>query len=238
MTGIPAYHGAMGQTTRIDSPDGGTDAYIALPPGGHGPGVVALHAWWGLNGDFRALVDRLAADGFAVIAPDLFDGTVLDTIEDAEKFGEELDEEHNAERLLGRASAALDHLLGLPEADGSRAAALGFSFGAVYARWLATTRDEVAAVVTYYGGTWDPPGEQAKALWLSHWAAEDPYEDPADARATLDGLADAGAVGHFYDGTKHWFAEPSRPEYVEDASELAHRRTVEFLRATLGESAS
>ena len=233
MTGSAPYHEPMGQTKRIESPDGGTDAYLALPPSPPGPGVVALHAWWGLNQDFRHFVDRLATDGFTVIAPDLFDGTVLDTIEDAERFGEELDEEHNADRLLGRAAASLDHLLSLPEAGAARAAVLGFSFGAVYARWLAKTRPEVAAVVTYYGGTWDPPGETSSAPWLSHWAAEDPYEGADDARQAV--AAQPGAVSHFYDGTKHWFAEPGRPEYLEAASELAYQRTVEFLRQVLGE---
>jgi carboxymethylenebutenolidase len=223
----------MGQTTRIDTPDGGTDAYVAAPTTLPAPPILALHAWWGLNKDFRDFVDRLAASGFLVVAPDLFDGAVLATIEDAERFGEELDEEKNAERLLGRAAAVLDHALELPEHHGSRAGVLGFSFGAPYARWLAKTRTDVAAIVTYYGGTWDPPGNSIRTPWLSHWATEDPYEDPADARATVDARADAGAVGHFYDGTKHWFAEPSRPEYAKDAAELAFRRTTDFLHANL-----
>jgi len=40
-----------------------------LPAGSHGPGVVVLHARWGLNPDII-----VAADGFSVIAPDLLDG--------------------------------------------------------------------------------------------------------------------------------------------------------------------
>jgi carboxymethylenebutenolidase len=223
----------QGHTIRIDTPDGGCDAYLATPPTPPGPPVLALHAWWGLNDDFRRFCDDLAADGFTVIAPDLFDGAVLDSIEGAEKYGEELDEEHNAERLLARAASALDHLLGLPESGGSRAGVLGFSFGTVYARWLAKSRPEIAAIVTYYGGTWDPPGQASRAPWLSHWASEDPYEDPDEARSAVKELADAGAIGHFYDGTKHWFAEPSRPEYVPDAAQLAFRRTIEFLHANL-----
>jgi carboxymethylenebutenolidase len=223
----------MGTTTRIETPDGGCDAYVATPSTPPGPPVVALHAWWGLNQDFRGFCDRLAGDGFTVIAPDLFDGTVLDTVEAAEKFSEQLDEEHNAERLLGRAAAALDQVLGLPETRGTRAAVVGFSFGAVYARWLAKQRPEVAAIVTYYGGAWDPPGDPATARWLSHWAAEDPYEAPDDARDAVAAVAAADPVSHFYEGTRHWFAEPSRPEYAAAASDLAYRRTVDFLRQAL-----
>ena len=227
----------MGETTRLETPDGGTDAYLASAAGAPGVPIVALHAWWGLNHAFRDFVDRLAADGFTVLAPDLFDGRVLDTIEEAEAFGEELDEQANAERLLERGAAALDHLLTLPEASGDRAGVLGFSFGAVYARWLSKTRREAGAVVTYYGGTWDPPGDAdvPPAPWLGHWAAEDPYEDPAEARTLQEKLARDGAisVGHFYAGTHHWFAEPDRPEFDDEAAELAYRRTVEFLRENL-----
>ena len=145
----------MGHTTRISTPDGDADAYLATPDNPPGPPVLALHAWWGLNGMFRDLVDRLAGDGFTVLAPDLFDGRVLATIEEAEAFQQnELDEEANAERLVVRCGAALDHLMQLPETRGDRAAVLGISFGGVYARWLAKTRPEIAGLVTYYGGGW------------------------------------------------------------------------------------
>ena len=224
----------MGQTTRIATPDGGADAYLATAASPPGPPVLALHAWWGLNGTFRDLVDRLAGDGFTVLAPDLFDGRVLATREDAESYASnELDEEANAERLLGRADAALTHLLALQETQGNKAAVLGISFGAVYARWLAKTRSEVAGVVTYYGGGWDPevPHRASPAAWLGHWAEDDEFEEaPADPPEA----ANPQSASHSYPDTKHWFAEADRPEFVEAASELAYRRTVDFLRSVLG----
>ena len=224
----------MGQTTRIATPDGGCDAYVATPANPPGPPVLALHAWWGLNGMFRGLVDRLAGDGFTVLAPDLFDGRVLTTIPEAESYAQnELDEEANAERLLARSSAALDHLLQLPEARGDQAAVLGISFGGVYARWLAKTRPEIAALVTYYGGGWDPevPHRESPAAWLGHWAASDEFEE---APTEPPEAANPQTASHTYPDTKHWFAEPDRPEFVEAASELAYSRTVEFLRSVLG----
>src|SRR4029079_8607970 len=36
------------------------------------PGVVVLHAWWGLNDDVVAYADQLAASGFAGVVPDMF----------------------------------------------------------------------------------------------------------------------------------------------------------------------
>jgi carboxymethylenebutenolidase len=72
--------------------------------------------------------------------------------------------------------------------------------------------------------------------WLSHWAADDPYEDASEARALQERQAGetSGSAAHLYEDTHHWFAEPDRPEYDEAASEEAYRRTVEFLRTSLG----
>ena len=48
--------------------------YLAIPQRGHGPGVLVLHAWWGLKPSFTAVCDRLAAQGFVALAPDLYQG--------------------------------------------------------------------------------------------------------------------------------------------------------------------
>src|SRR2546421_7001763 len=50
--------------------DGRTiSAYLAVPEHGSGPGVLVLHAWWGLTEPFRQVCDRLAEGGFVAVAP-------------------------------------------------------------------------------------------------------------------------------------------------------------------------
>ena len=61
--------------------------FLAVPPTAKGPGVLVLHAWWGLNDTIKAFCTRLAEAGFVAFAPDLYHGQVADTIADAEPLG-------------------------------------------------------------------------------------------------------------------------------------------------------
>ena len=222
----------MGYMTRLQAAAGDTDAYIAPARPSPGKPVLLLHAWWGLNEVIRDLADRLAADGFTVLAPDLFDGRVLRTIEEATANQETIEgSDVGEERLHGRVTAAFDHLLALSEVTGEKAAVVALSFGAWYGARLADRRDEVAAIVIYYGGIGG--SELPRPPFLGHLAEVDPYEDDAASRVRL-AQQRAGSAAHIYPGTHHWFAEPDRPEYDEKASELAYARTLEFLRANLG----
>ncbi len=54
--------------------DTGHQAYLARPAGGAGPGVLVLHAWWGLTPVFTHVCDDLATRGYVALAPSLFAG--------------------------------------------------------------------------------------------------------------------------------------------------------------------
>ena len=220
----------MGSYEAIEA--GGVTArmYVAgdVVPGN--PGVVLLHAWWGLNDDVVAYADRLGAAGFAVFAPDLYGGTVVSTIEDAEKMSGSIDPAGAG----GLALAAVDRLaerLG----PASKLAILGFSFGAAWTMWSPAERDRLVASVVYYGTLMGGSLARASVPVLGHFAENDPYETDEGVAAFEAALRSAGreVVIHRYPGTGHWFAEPSRDAYRADAAELAFERTVAFLRRTM-----
>ena len=48
--------------------------YLARPAGGAGPGVLVVQEWWGLESGIKEMADRLAADGFIALCPDLYHG--------------------------------------------------------------------------------------------------------------------------------------------------------------------
>ena len=204
-----------------------TALHFAVPSTGSGAPVLLLHPWWGLNEDVRGLADRLAGSGFVVAAPDLYRGEIATTIADAERLSSGLDEDFGDAATL----AALDVLLAETGSRGP-AAAIGLSFGASWALWLPAHRPEVAATVVYYGTMQGPSLSRSHAPILGHFAESDPYEDEESVAAFEKACRDAGREVELYryEGTGHWFAEPSRDAYVPAAADLAFERTVAFLR--------
>jgi carboxymethylenebutenolidase len=218
----------MGQMTRLQSTAGDSDAYLASARPSPGPPVLLLHPWWGLNQTIRDLADRLAGDGFTVIAPDMFEGTVLNTPDDALANVKSLTEE-DGNRIRAGVLAALDHLLAHRDSRGDRAAIIGLSFGAMEGTEVATERPDVGALVTYYSGIFEAPDG---IPYLGHFAEDDEFDDSAQV-PDLERTLGEGSAAHVYPGTKHWFIESDRPEFDRDAAELAYARTVAFLREQL-----
>jgi len=217
----------VGIASKIGLVTNQTPPYVAPARPGPGAPVLLLHAWWGLNQPIKDLADRLAGDGFTVMAPDLFDGSVLTTIEEAEAHVHEMDGKF--ERTLGRISAALDDLLARPDARGEHAAIIGLSFGGWYGTQVAEARPEVTALVCVYSGVFEAPDGVA---YSGHFAENDQFDDSSQVAGLQAALGDRGEA-HVYPGTKHWFIEGDRPEYDAEAAELAYTRTVEFLRRQL-----
>lgn len=222
----------MGETIRIQGGAGDTNAYLAPAQTTPGAPVLLLHPWWGLNQTIRDLADRLAGDGFTVMAPDLFDGTVLATADDAEAFltsigqGDARGGALNQDRIRRSAEAALDHLLAHPDVRGDPAAIIGLSMGAGYGHELAAARPEVVAFVGFYSGIFEAPSGVA---YLGHFAEHDEFDDSAEV-AELKPTLGEGSAAYVYPGTKHWFIEPDRPEFDAHATQLAYERTIAFLR--------
>lgn len=207
-------------------------AYVAAPQGGVGPGVLVLHAWWGLNDFFTQLCDRLAGEGFVAVAPDLYgDGRVVSTIKEAQQQVDQADDAIVQQQAID----ALAYLRAHPAVRGDKIGVSGFSFGAAWALLLsATLPDQIGAVVVFYG-TYAIDFDNANAAYLGHFAPGDPWEPDEGVRELEDQLRTAGrdVAFHTYPGTAHWFFEADRPEYNAHAAQLAWARTVAFLRERL-----
>ena len=205
--------------------------YLALPEPQYGPGVMVLHAWWGLTPLFHELCERLAHAGFVAFAPDLYQGRTAATIGEAEALMAQRD----SAAMQAIASGALAHLRAHPAVRGAGVAAVGFSMGAAWAAELASAAaDDISAVVLFYGVV-DADFTKARAAYLGHFGENDEWEPLDGVRQMEAQLRAAGraATIHLYPGAQHWFFESNRPEYNAEAAELAWQRTIEFLREQL-----
>ena len=57
------------------------EGYLAVPASGTGPGVLVVQEWWGLVPQIKRVCDRLAAEGFVALAPDLYHGEIAEHTE-------------------------------------------------------------------------------------------------------------------------------------------------------------
>jgi carboxymethylenebutenolidase len=205
-------------------------SYFAEPTIG-GPGVLLLHAWWGLNPFFKQTCDRIAEQGFIAMAPDLFHGQVAQTIDEARALAEQSDSQLTGDT----ATAALNYLVHYPARHGRKVGVIGFSFGAPWALILASREaDRVGAVALFYG-SYEVDFSRLDARVIGHFSDVDEWE-PYDQTREVEAKMKAAGVDvnfHVYPGLPHWFMEEDRPEYDAEAARLAWERTFEFLRDSL-----
>lgn len=228
----------MGEPVEYASNGSTGGGYLATPEIGAGPGVIVIQEWWGLVDHVKDVCDRLAAEGFTALAPDLYHGATAAEPDGAGKLMMALELPRAARDLGG----AVDFLTGHGAVRGRGVGAVGFCMGGGLALWLATLRpDAVKATVPFYGVI---PWEAAQPDWArlagavqGHYGELDASAGPESVRALEGQLRDAGVdVDMFvYPGAGHAFFNDARPDaYVEDAARQAWVRTLEFLRQKLG----
>ncbi len=217
-----------GQDVTFDVNGKSANGYLALPSQPDSPGVIVLHAWWGLNQFFKNLCERLAGEGFVAFAPDLNEGRVAKTIDEAKEIMSSLD----GQRKYDVAMAAVDFLRGRSEVRKEPFSLIGFSMGAAWSLALASERpDDIQKAVLFYGAG-EGDFAKIKAEILGHFSDADEWEDIDYVRSMENDLRNAGVKTnfHIYPQLPHWFFENDRPEYNPQAAELAWSRTLEFLR--------
>lgn len=227
---------ASRQNTSFPSGTGQAHGYLALPPSGSGPAVIVIQEWWGLTDHIASVADRLAAEGFVALAPDLFGGKVAHDADEAGRLLTELPLDRAARDLAG----AVDFLLGHDAVTSDKVGAIGFCMGGGFVLMLAAQQGErIGAAVPFYGVGPGVPSTYTgvRAPVQGHYAEQDDYFNP-EAVAGLKKQLDAGGVEHelfIYPGVDHAFFNDNRPEVHDpDAAALAWTRTLDFFRAQIG----
>jgi carboxymethylenebutenolidase len=217
-----------GQNITFDANGQVASGYLAIPVQANAPGVMVLHAWWGLNPFFKSLCDRLAAEGFVAFAPDLNSGKVAKTVDEAKQVMSE----SSFERKQAVAAAAIDFFRSRPEVRKKAFSLIGFSMGAAWSLMLASEHPEDIRKVVLFYGVDNPKFSKIKAEIIGHYSDVDEWEPLDGIRVMESDMRAAGLnpIFHIYPKKSHWFFENDRPEYDSEASELAWSRTLEFLK--------
>lgn len=205
---------------------------MVAPESGEGPGVLLLHAWWGLTPFFRSVADRLADAGFVALAPDLFGGETADTPDEAKALLDATD----ATAMVGLVRSSVEVLRGLPITPDGPVGVVGFSMGASLALWAAANVPASIGAVSVFYGTTDVDFAPVEAAVQAHVAEFDDFESEDDVALMEAHMRLVGIEPeiHHYPETAHWFFEEDRTvAHSPAAAALAWDRTTAFLHRHL-----
>ena len=216
----------MGAIVEFASNGKTAQGYLALPEG-NGPGVVLIQEWWGLNDHIKDVADRLAAQGYVVLAPDLYHGEITTEPDEALKKLMALDIERAGRDMSGAVAYLRAHDRVAPKKIGS----VGFCMGGNLALLLATITEVDAAVGFYPAPRTQPDWSKTTAPVQLHIGEHDNAPSPEMAQEIADGVKAAGQDLEMfvYEGAGHAFFNDTRPGiYVPDAAKLAWERLLGF----------
>lgn len=194
------------------------------------PGLIVIHEWWGLNDSVRAMADRLAAEGYVVLAVDLFEGK--STLSPAEARAQMLNVVENPANADENIRQAYQFLM--DTAQSPRIGSLGWDFGGGWSLNAALLfPDELDAAVIYYGQVTDNEEQLAplNVPILGLFGEDDrgiTVESVGAFEEALENLRKNYEI-EIYADAEHAFADPTGNRYNAAVAEMAWKRTLEFL---------
>jgi carboxymethylenebutenolidase len=242
------------ETMEVATLDGVADAYLTRPDDQPHPGLLFIMDAYGLRATIEEMADRIAADGYVVLAPNVFYRAgrspvfEIPDLSDAEKRMSffrsirPLIQQLTQDRLASDGAAHLDYLAQV--ASPGPVAITGYCMGARLGWWIAAAHpDRVAALAGFHAGgmaTDDPnsPHRSAanvKAEMYFGFADQDPSMT-AEQIATFErALEQAGARyrSEVYEGARHGYTMADGPAYVGPARERHFRELRALLNRTV-----
>src|SRR3954454_7315987 len=223
----------------IATEDGVADAYLSRPDDQRHPGVLLLMDAFGLRPQIEHMADRIAARGFAVLAPNLFyragrtPVVDLDGLEDPEQRGAIFEKvmplvgELTADRVARDGAAYLHQL---SETSDGPVAITGYCMGGRVGWRIATAHpDRVAALAGFHTGglvTDEPDSPHLSAselraeVFLGH--ADNDRSMTQEHIATVESAleeADVPYRSELFTGAAHGYTMADTPVYSEAAAE-------------------
>lgn len=223
------------QWIEIDSADGKFGAYLAIPHTRKGPGIVLIQEIFEVNEHIRSVAEQYAADGYLVIAPDLFwrSGARIELGYDETgwKRAVELMNATDVGKAQSDIELAIDALKAQPGLDGG-IASIGYCFGGLLSYHTAAN-GLVDVAIAYYGGGIQNQLDRADEIevpLLMHFGEQDshiPLEAVEKIAERFENNDNVEIV--VYPEAEHGFNCSHRDSYNQRVAAEAHGNTLIFL---------
>lgn len=198
------------------------------------PAVILVHEWWGLNDTVREWADQLAAEGYIVLAVDLFQGKTATSPAAARELMTAIVE--NPDAAAANIRSAYEFVT--DTAGAPRTGSVGWGFGGT---WSLNTAmlfpDELDATVIFYGPVTADEDKlrPVSAPLLAFFGDKDrtiSAESVEMFDASLQRLRKNFEI-KTYPGVGTGFSNPSNNNYNREAANDAWQRMLEFFKLHL-----
>ena len=218
--------------------DQSMDLYLSLPDGsGPFPAVVVAQHGGGVDQFIRDMADRLATEGYAAAAPNLFHRITDDMLADGSRRFNHL----NDPDIVADINATVEHLRSHATVNGAAIGVTGFCMGGRVTWLAACSNAHFGAAAPYYGGNiMVPRGKATQAPFelaqgikcpvLFHFGEIDANPSQDDMRKLDEELTRLGITHKFYTypGADHGFMDFTGARYQKQASDASWARTLDF----------
>ncbi len=221
----------MGEHIKLTSGDGFEfGAYRSIPAAPKGA-VVVIQEIFGVNAHIREVVDGYAQDGYAAIAPKLFDRVEPDIElgyegDDMTRGIELAFQKLDMTQTLADINAAVDEI-----AKEGKVGVVGYCFGGLLTWLTACSSTSIAAASSYYGGgVAGQMDKQPKCPTIMHFGKLDSHIPMSDVEAVSQ--AQPEVTVHVYDAD-HGFNCDHRASHDAASAATAKERTLAHFAAHL-----
>jgi carboxymethylenebutenolidase len=223
-------------------------AYLAMPEGGgRRPAIVQLHERYGIVTHTTDIAERLSAEGYVALAPDMFSRFEGDR--DAVAAGD-LGVSIRDDEALVDLDECVRYLRGLDGVDGERIVIMGVCQTGRQPLLAAAHRDDLRGVVVFYGGIyqrdWEPHEDRPASVGdfipdlscpvLGAFGDSDhiiSIEDVLRFRRVLEENKKSYSIGIFKDAPHGWLNDTMPGRYRPEAAHAAWDMLFRFLKQTL-----
>jgi carboxymethylenebutenolidase len=216
------------------------NAYVARPQkSGRDPGLLVFQEAFGVNQHIRNVSDRLAAEGYVAIAPELFHRTAAPGFEGSyTDFASVMPHVQavTPENVEKDVRAAFDWLHSNSQVKSDDISCIGFCMGGRVS-FIANSILPLCGAVSFYGGGIAPGlldrAAKLQAPMLLIWGGKDKHIPPEQRKAVSDALTAAQRiyVNTVFSRADHGFFCDERTSYEPHSARQAWALTLEFIRS-------